>query len=54
VFIWISAEDTHDEIAARVHPLETTDRRNVQFIGWQDAADAMQEAVAIITNRQVS
>ena len=53
VFIWISAEDTQEEIAARAAQLGPAERRNVQFIGWQDAADVMQEAVAFITNLHV-
>jgi hypothetical protein len=48
VFVWVKADDAQDEIAAKIRHLPAAERRNVQFIGWQDAADAMQWAIAMI------
>jgi hypothetical protein len=46
--IWISAEDTQRDIADRVVQLGVAERRNVQFIGRQDATDIMQEVAGLV------
>jgi hypothetical protein len=53
VFIWINAENTQEDIAARVAQLTPAERPNIQFIGWQDVADVMQDAVRFVMLRHV-